>query len=95
MPATEQHLIDAKPLVAALKRTDDRAKRIVFFLLEHYFDNGPFEFDAARIAELMSTEDTLDRLNPEKIAALQGELEGFFEPTGEGWVPRRGVLALN
>jgi hypothetical protein len=98
MPAvqsSEPFLIDARPLVAALRDSDDRVARVVFALLGHYLENGPFEFDATAIAEQMDDVPAISRLNPEKIAALQPEIERFFEQTPQGWVPRRGVLALN
>lgn len=93
--SSEPFLIDAKPLVQALRDSDDRIANIVFALLGHYLENGPFEFDATAISESMADIPQVARLNPEKIAALQPELERFFEQTPQGWVPRRGVLALN
>lgn len=96
MQATEAYLIDLKPLVAAFRETDDHMPRIVFTMLEHYLEHGPFDFDATQIAEWLLDESTsADRLNPEKIAALQPEIENFFEQTAQGLVPRRGVLAPN
>lgn len=98
MPAprtSEPFLIDAKPLVAAVRETDDGVLPIVFALLGYYLEHGPFEFDATFIAERLTDSPAIERLNPEKIAALQPELERFFEITEEGWAPRRGVLALN
>lgn len=98
MPAvhsSEPFLIDARPLVAALRDSDDRIAPIVFELLGHYLEHGPFEFDATGIAEHSSAHPAIERLNPEKIAALQPQIERFFEQTPDGWVPRRGVLALN
>jgi hypothetical protein len=95
MPATpsEPFMIDARDFVATLRRTDDRAQRVVLFLLEHYFEHGPFQFDASRIAEQMSSTGTLDRLNPEKIAALQPDIEQFFESTADGWIPSGAIMA--
>ncbi|HWA00807.1 MAG TPA: hypothetical protein VG841_10900 [Caulobacterales bacterium] len=96
MQATDAYLIDLKPLVAAFRETDDHMPRIVFTMLEHYLDHGPFEFDATQIAEWLQVDSTsADRLNPEKIAALQPEIETFFENTPRGLAPRRGVLASN
>lgn len=92
---SEPFLIDAKPLVEAVRETDDSVLPIVFALLGHYLEHGPFQFDATFIAERLSDSPAIERLNPEKIAALQPELERFFEVREQGWVPRRGVLALN
>lgn len=86
------HLIDARPLIDNFAKTDPRMPTLVFALLDVYLDQGPFEFDASALAERLSGHAMEPRLNPEVIASLQPELERFFEPTGEGWIPRVGVL---
>lgn len=91
----DPYLIDAKPLVEAFRESDDRLPRIVFALLGHYIEHGPFTFDATAISEWLRDSTSVDRPNPEMLAALQPELELFFEPTPQGWVPRRGVLAAH
>jgi len=86
------HLIDARPLIDTFAETDPRMPTLVFALLDVYLEHGAFEFDASALAERLSGRAMEPRLNPEVIASLQPQLERFFEPTGEGWVPRVGVL---
>jgi hypothetical protein len=87
------HLIDAEPLIDTFAETDPRMPLLVFALLSVYIDQGPFEFDASAIAERLAGHKLEPRLNPEVIASLQPQLERFFEPMEQGWVPRPGVLA--
>jgi hypothetical protein len=87
------HLIDADALIDTFAETDPRMPLLVFALLSLYRENGPFQFDAARIAEQLSTLNLKARVNPEELASLQPDLERFFETTTDGWVPRGGVLA--
>jgi len=86
------HLIDAEPLIDTFAETDPRMPLVVFSLLSVYLDQGPFEFDASAIAERLAGHKLEPRLNPEVIASLQPQLEMFFEPTAQGWIPRIGVL---
>jgi hypothetical protein len=86
------HLVDAKRLVDVFAETDARMPLLVFALLSIYFDEGPFRFDAAALAERLSNLNLKARVNAEELASLQPHLERFFDPTPEGWVPRRGVL---
>jgi hypothetical protein len=87
------HLIDAEPLIDTFAETDPRMPLLVFSLLSVYIDQGPFEFDASAIADRLAGHKLEPRLNPEVIASLQPQLERFFEPTAQGWIPRAGVLA--
>ncbi|HET9231741.1 MAG TPA: hypothetical protein VFO00_10670 [Vitreimonas sp.] len=87
------HLIDAEPLIETFAETDPRMPLLVFSLLSVYLDRGPFEFDASAIADRLAGHKLEPRLNPEVIASLQPQLERFFEPTAQGWIPRPGVLA--
>lgn len=89
------HLIDARPLIHLFGETDPHMPQIVFCLLAVYLDEGPFEFDATALAERMARLPQTSRLNAEKLAALQPEIERFFEITVEGMVPRVGVLAVS
>lgn len=86
------HLIDAEPLIDTFAETDPRMPHLVFTLLSVYFEQGPFEFDASALAERLAGHKLESRLNPEVIASLQPDLERFFEPTSDGWIPRPGVL---
>lgn len=88
------HLIDARPLIDMFGETDPHMPQIVFSLLAIYLDEGPFEFDATALAERMARLPQTSRLNAEKLAALQPEIERFFQTTAEGMVPRIGVLAV-
>lgn len=85
------HLIDARRLIDTFADTDPRMPALVFTLLGVYLDEGPFAFDATALSERLSTTNQA-HLNPEIIAALQPDLERYFEPTPQGWIPRRGVL---
>jgi len=84
--------LDAKTLIDTFAETDPRMPLLVFSLLSIYLDEGPFIFDAAALAERLSTLNLKARVNPEELASLQGDLERFFEPRPDGWVPRDGVL---
>jgi hypothetical protein len=86
------HLIDARPLIDTFTQTDPRMPLLVFALLDIYLEEGPFEFDASAIADRVAGRTLEPRLNPETIASLQPDLERFFEPTAQGWIPRVGVL---
>ena len=86
------HLIDAEPLIETFSETDPRMPLLVFSLLGVYLHEGPFEFEATAIANRVAGHSLEARLNPEVIASLQPDLERFFEPTKEGWIPRVGVL---
>jgi hypothetical protein len=86
------HLVDAERLVETFAETDASMPLLVFSLLAVYLDEGPFEFDASRLAERLSEIPMMGHINPEKLAALQPDLERFFAPTALGWVPREGVL---
>jgi len=87
------HLIDARPLLDTFAETDPRMPVLVFALLDVYLEEGPFEFDATALDKRLAGRALEPRLNPEVIASLQPDLERFFEPTSQGWIPRRGVLA--
>jgi hypothetical protein len=89
------HHIDAGTLIDTFAETDPRMPLLVFSLLSIYLDEGPVEFDAAALAERLSTLNLKARVNPEELASLQPDLERFFEPTSEGWAPRVGVLAVS
>ena len=89
------HLVDAYALLDALEDLDPHVPQVVFALLRVYRDHGPFESDASALAERLAHTNSSSRLNAEKLAAMQPELEKFFEPTPQGWVPRAGVLAVS
>lgn len=86
------HLIEARPLLDTFAKTDPRMPTLVFALLDVYLKEGAFEFDASALASRLSGHTLEPRLNPEVIAALQPDLERFFEPSAQGWRPRPGVL---
>jgi|GEM_PF-3458551 len=89
------HLVDAYALLDTFEDLDPHMPQVVFALLRVYRDHGPFEFDATALANRLSHTNSSSRLNAEKLAALQPQLEKFFEPTAQGWVPRAGVLAVS
>jgi hypothetical protein len=89
------HHIDAARLIDAFAETDPRMPLLVFSMLSIYLDEGPFEFDAAALADRLSSLNLKARVNPEELASLQGDLERFFEATPQGWVPRSGVLSVS
>lgn len=62
-------------------------------MLSIYLDEGAFEFDATRLTERLMVVNPAVRVNAEKLAALQPELERFFLPDAAGWRPRPGVLS--
>jgi hypothetical protein len=86
------HLLDARRLVDEFAETDPHVPLVVFSILSLYFADGPFEFDAERIARRMTTLRLQSRINPTELAAMQSDLERFFEPRPDGWRPRPGVL---
>lgn len=86
------HLIDARRLVDEFAETDGSMPILVFAMLRLYFEHGPFPFDATRLAELLTEMNPRARVNGEQLAALQPELERFFQSTPQGWEPRDGVL---
>ncbi len=86
------HLIDAEVLVDKFAETDPSVPLLVFALLSIYLSDGPFEFDATALAERLSNLPMTGHYNPEKLAAVQPQLERFFENTDAGWAPRPGVL---
>lgn len=88
------HLVDAERLIDAFAESDAVIPGIVFAMLSMYFAGGPFEFNASAIAERLTNLAPSVRVNAEQLAALQPDLEKFFEPTSNGWIPRGGVLAF-
>lgn len=88
------HHIDAARLIDVFAETDPRMPLLVFSLLSIYLDEGPFDFDAAALANRLSTLNMKARVNPEELASLQPDLERFFQPSTGGWIPRVGVLAI-
>jgi hypothetical protein len=86
------YLIDARPLIDAFAESDAVVPPLVFAMLSHYLDHGPFEFDASKLAARLTEVNPAVRLNAEQLAALQPELERFFTPSSDGWRPRSGVL---
>lgn len=87
------YLVDADRLIEEFAQSDGRMPLIVFTMLSIYLDEGPFEFDAARLAERMGEINLKARVNAEEMASLQPMLERFFEPNAAGWRPREGILA--
>jgi hypothetical protein len=88
------YMVDAARLIDTFAETDPRMPLLVFSLLSIYLDEGPFEFDAAALADRLSTLNLKARVNPEELASLQPDLERFFEPRADGWIPREGTLTL-
>lgn len=84
------HQIDAGALIDTFAETDPRMPLLVLSLLSIYLDEGPFEFDAAALADRLSTINLKARVNPEELASLQGDLKRFFEAG-----PRVGILATS
>jgi hypothetical protein len=88
------HLIDARRLVASFNDSHDpHVPGLVFALLNIYFENGPFEFDAGALSHRLAGSKLLGHVAPETLIELQDELERYFVPTPRGWAPRPGVLA--
>lgn len=87
------YLIDARQLIDAFAESDAIAAPLVFAMLSIYLDEGPFEFDAARLAERLTAVNPAVRVNAEQLAALQPELERFFLAENGAWRPRPGVLS--
>jgi hypothetical protein len=81
--------IDARAWAMKFENMPDDMPRVVFGLLRHYFDNGPFEFDAKRISDVLSAANV--RLYPAQVAELQPQIESFFETTPAGLQPRREI----
>ena len=89
------HLLDAQALIDTFDETDGRMPALVFALLKIYLDEGPFEFDSAALSRRLADDgERPARANPEELAEFQPQLERFFLPTAEGWVPRPGVLVI-
>lgn len=86
------YLIDARQLIDAFAESDAVLPPLVFAMLSIYLDDGPFEFDASRLAERLTLVNPAVRINAEQLAAIQPELERFFTPSASGWRPRAGVL---
>ncbi|MGD9982202.1 MAG: hypothetical protein AB7H66_17180 [Hyphomonadaceae bacterium] len=86
------YLIDARRLIDEFAETDAILPPLVFALLSLYLRDGPFEFDASALAEKLTSVNPAVRVNAERLAALQPELERFFELDGAAWRPRTGVL---
>lgn len=88
------HLIDARRLIDEFAETDAIVPPLVFALLSLYLRDGAFGFDAAALAEKLTLVNPAVRVNAERLAGLQPELERFFTPTSSGWTPRAGVLTF-
>jgi len=88
------HLVDAQQLVATFKSHDAFMPGLVFGLLDYYFDVGPFKFDPTKISERLAVS-KFDRMPPEVLAQLESELQIYFLPSADGWVPRPGILAVD
>jgi hypothetical protein len=86
------HLLDAEVLIDRFAETDPDMPLLVFALLSIYLRDGPFEFNATALAERLSQLPMTGHYNPEKLAAVQPQLERFFESGPDGWRPRAGVL---
>lgn len=86
------HLIDARRLIDEFAETDAILPPLVFALLSLYLRDGAFEFDASALAEKLTLVNPAVRVNAERLAAMQPELERFFTPGPSGWTPRAGVL---
>jgi hypothetical protein len=87
------YLIDARQLIDAFAETDAIVPPLVFALLSLYLRDGAFEFDASALAEKLTVVNPAVRVNAERLASLQPELERFFEPSGGLWRPRVDVLS--
>ena len=87
------YLIDARRLIDEFAETDAIMPPLVFALLSVYLDRGPFTFDASLLAKRLTAVNPAVRVNAERLAALQPELERFFDPSGGAWRPRAGVLS--
>lgn len=89
------YLIDARRLIDEFAETDAIMPPIVFALLSLYLRDGPFEFDASALAEKLTLVNPAVRVNAERLAAMQPELERFFDPASGMWRPRSGVLSYD
>lgn len=89
------HLIDARRLIDEFAETDAILPPLVFALLSLYLRDGSFEFDASALAEKLTLVNPAVRVNAERLAAMQPELERFFTPGSQGWTPRTGVLTYD
>jgi hypothetical protein len=87
------HLIDARRLIDEFAEVDAIIPPLVFALLSLYLRQGAFAFDASALAEKLTLVNPAVRVNAERLAAMQPELERFFTPGPSGWTPRAGVLA--
>lgn len=92
---TTPYLIDARPLIDAFAETDAILPPLVFALLSIYLRDGPFAFDASALAERLTHVNSHVRVNAERLASLQPELERFFESSDGLWRPRAGVLSYD
>jgi hypothetical protein len=86
------YLIDARRLIDEFAETDAILPPLVFALLSIYLRDGPFEFEASALAEKLTLVNPAVRVNAERLAAMQPELERFFSLSDQGWRPRAGVL---
>jgi hypothetical protein len=86
------HLIDARRLIDEFSETDAIIPPLVFALLSLYLRDGAFAFDASALAGKLTLVNPAVRVNAERLAAMQPELERFFTPAPSGWTPRAGVL---
>lgn len=89
------HLIDARRLVDEFAETDAILPSLVFALLSIYLADGPFTFDASALAERLTGINPAVRVNAEQLAALQPQLERFFDAEDGAWRPRAGVLSYD
>lgn len=87
------YLLDARRLIDEFAQSDAILPPLVFALLSLYLDEGAFEFDASRLAERLTNVNPAVRVNAERLASLQPELERFFDSGDGGWRPRAGVLS--
>ena len=69
----------ARRLIDEFAETDAILPPLVFALLSLYLDHGPFAFDASALAERLTSVNPAVRVNAERLAALQPELERFFD----------------
>jgi hypothetical protein len=86
------YLIDARQLIDAFAETDAIIPPLVFAMLSLYLRDGAFEFDASALAEKLTVMNPAVRVNAERLASLQPELERFFDASDGLWRPRSGVL---
>lgn len=85
--------VDLRRLADMFAEGDGRMPAIVFTLLRHYHQSGPFPFEPSAIARVLDGADLEGRLNPTHVADLQDEIARYFERGPSGLEPRQGVLA--